>query len=109
MREVLDVFVGGANVTARVGSRHATAALRDLGLAAADLGRRTTGKTIVRFYDEPWELCVERFGDVAALGVTAPGSTLAGHRVRRARHVPRDRRQPHRRDRRGARTQGAEA
>lgn len=73
VREVLDVFVGGANVTARVGSRHATAALRDLGLAAADLGRRTTGKTIVRFYDEPWELCVERFGDVAALSVYRSG------------------------------------
>lgn len=72
-REVLDVFVAGANVTARVGSRHATAALRDLGLAATELSRRTSGKTIVRFYDEPWEMCLERFGDVAALSVYRSG------------------------------------
>ncbi len=72
-REVLDVFVGGANVTARVGSRHATAALRDLATSAAALGKRATGKTIVRFYDEPWELCLERFGDVAALSVYRSG------------------------------------
>jgi hypothetical protein len=72
-REVLDVFVAGANVTARVGSRHATAALRDLGLAAAELATRTTGKTIVRFYDEPWEMCLERFGDVASLSVYRSG------------------------------------
>ncbi|MBK6690639.1 MAG: PQQ-like beta-propeller repeat protein [Myxococcales bacterium] len=75
-REVLDVFVSGEDadgVRARVGSRHATAALRDLAVAAAALGKRDTGKTLVRFYDEPWELCLERFGDAASLSVYRAG------------------------------------
>lgn len=73
VREVLDVFVRGANVTARLSERRSSCVLRDLGLAVADLAQRARGKTIVRFYDEPWELCVERLGCSAALSVYRSG------------------------------------
>ena len=32
------------------------------------------GKSIVRFYDDAWELCVERFGAAASLSVYRTGS-----------------------------------
>jgi hypothetical protein len=87
-RDVLDVFIGGANVTAftslgepdlfEPGDAHAGAsvagALRDLGAAIVDLATRPRGKAIVRFYDEPWELCVERLFASAALSVYRGGS-----------------------------------
>jgi len=87
-RDVLDVFIGGANVTAfaslsepqplEQGDAHGGAsvagALRDLGGAVLDLATRPRGKSIVRFYDEPWELCVERLFDSAALSVYRGGS-----------------------------------
>jgi outer membrane protein assembly factor BamB len=73
-REVLDVFLDGANVTARVADRQAVCVLRDLALALVDLGEKPRGKAIVRFYDDAWELCVERFGAVAALSVYRAGS-----------------------------------
>ncbi len=72
-REVLDIFIGGANVTARVADRHASAVLRDLGLALATLAPKPRGKVIVRFYDDPWELCVERLGAIALLSVYRAG------------------------------------
>ena len=72
-REVLDIFIGGANVTARVADRHASSVLRDLGLALAGLAEKTRGKIIVRFYDDPWELCVERVGKVGLLSVYRAG------------------------------------
>jgi outer membrane protein assembly factor BamB len=87
-RDVLDVFIGGANVTAftslgeppafESGDAHAGAsvagALRDLGAAVVDLATRPRGKAIVRFYDEPWELCVERLFASASLSVYRGGS-----------------------------------
>jgi outer membrane protein assembly factor BamB len=87
-RDVLDIFIGGANVRAftslaelrvlEVGDAHAGAsvagALRDLGAAVVDLATRPRGKAIVRFYDEPWELCVERLSASAALSVYRGGS-----------------------------------
>ncbi len=73
-RDVLDVFVGGANVTARVTDAHAPAILRDLAVAVAELAQEGNGKRIVRFYDEPWELCVERGGELAALSVYRAGA-----------------------------------
>jgi outer membrane protein assembly factor BamB len=73
-REVLDVFLDGANVTARVVDRQAACVLRDLAAALVDLANRPRGKSIVRFYDDAWELCVERFGAVAALSVYRTGS-----------------------------------
>jgi outer membrane protein assembly factor BamB len=86
-REVLDIFIGGANITALVAATHRkgdgqptpTAAsiggvLRDLGVALAELGSADRGKRIVRFYDDPWELCVERWGAAAALSVYRGGT-----------------------------------
>ncbi|HEY2514765.1 MAG TPA: PQQ-binding-like beta-propeller repeat protein [Polyangiaceae bacterium] len=73
-REVLDVFLDGANVTARVAERHAACVLRDLAAALAGLAARPRGKAIVRFYDDAWELCVERFGDQATLSVYRTGA-----------------------------------
>ena len=41
------------------GNLHAFCALRDLGLALSDLGKNPTGKSLVRFYEEPWEMCID--------------------------------------------------
>src|SRR5689334_17853774 len=60
--EVLDLFIHGANVTARVSERHASCVLRDLASALVELVPAARGKRIVRFYDDAWELCVERSG-----------------------------------------------
>lgn len=73
-REVLDVFIGGANVTARVTESQASAVVRDLGVALRELAALPSGKRLVRFYDAPWELCVERFGRSAALSVYRAGA-----------------------------------
>lgn len=72
--EVLDLFIQGANVTARVAERHASCVLRDLASALSELVRETRGKRIVRFYDDAWELCVERTGSRATLSVYRGGS-----------------------------------
>jgi outer membrane protein assembly factor BamB len=72
--EVLDLFIHGANVTARVAESHASCVLRDLAAALAELGHAPRGKRIVRFYDEAWELCVERIGPGATLSVYRGGS-----------------------------------
>ncbi len=73
-REVIDVFIDGANVTARVRESHGLFVLRDLALALVDLTRRPRAKATVRFYDEPWEMCVERFGATACLSVYRTGN-----------------------------------
>ncbi|HEV3190910.1 MAG TPA: PQQ-binding-like beta-propeller repeat protein [Polyangiaceae bacterium] len=73
-REVIDVFIDGANVTARVRESHGAFVLRDLALALVDLAHRPRAKATVRFYDEPWELCVERFGATACLSVYRTGN-----------------------------------
>ena len=73
-REVIDVFIEGANVTARIADKNAACVLRDLGFALAELGQCERGKAIVRFYDEPWEMCVERLGAVASLSVYRAGN-----------------------------------
>lgn len=73
-REVLDLFIHGANVTARVPERHASCVLRDLAAALAELVRVPRGKRIVRFYEAAWELSVERFGPSANLSVYRGGS-----------------------------------
>jgi outer membrane protein assembly factor BamB len=73
VREVLDVFVEGANVTARIAESHASCILRDLGLSLAQLARTPRGKAIVRFYDEAWEMAVERIGARAILSVYRGG------------------------------------
>jgi len=73
VNEVLDLFIHGANVTARVAERHAVCVLRDLAWALADLVRAPRGKRIVRFYEDAWELCVERLGASATLSVYRGG------------------------------------
>ena len=73
-REVIDIFLNGANMTARVQEGQAFAVLRDIARAALDLTKYLENKAIVRFYDEPWELALERFGAVASLSVYRAGS-----------------------------------
>jgi len=86
-REVLDIFIGGANVTALVAAAHGAGrgqpaptpasvggVLRDLGTALSELSQMARGKRIVRFYDEPWELCIERWGAAATLSVYRGGN-----------------------------------
>lgn len=72
--EVLDLFIQGANVTARVAERHASCVLRDLAFALSELLPLVRGKRIIRFYDDAWELCVERIGGSATLSVYRGGS-----------------------------------
>jgi outer membrane protein assembly factor BamB len=72
--DVLDVFIHGANVTARVAERHGSCVLRDLAWALAELLRTPRGKRIVRFYEDAWELCVERLGRDATLSVYRGGA-----------------------------------
>ena len=72
--EVLDLFIHGANVTARVAESHASCVLRDLAAALSELAPQMRGKRIVRFYDDAWELCVERLGASATLSVYRGGA-----------------------------------
>lgn len=72
--DVLDLFIQGANVTARVAERHASCVLRDLAWALCELARASSGKRIVRFYEDAWELCVERAGADATLSVYRGGA-----------------------------------
>jgi outer membrane protein assembly factor BamB len=78
-REVIDIFVDGANITARVRETHGAFVLRDIGFAIVDLAHRPRGKATIRFYDEPWELCIQRFGAAACLSVyrTGPDPVVA--------------------------------
>ncbi len=77
--DVLDLFIDGANVTARVRETHGCFVLRDLALALSELSQRVRAKTTVRFYDEPWEICIDRFGPTALLSVyrTGPDPLIA--------------------------------
>ncbi len=59
-REVLDIVVGGVNLTARVEPDQAPCVLRDLALAVVDLACGVRRRAVVRFYDAPWELGLER-------------------------------------------------
>ena len=72
--EVLDLFIHGANVTARVAERHASLVLRDLAWALTELVRVPRAKRIVRFYEDAWELCVERLARTATLSVYRGGA-----------------------------------
>ena len=68
-RALLDVFVRGANVTARVGDGQALSALVDVATATLFLATRPSAKKIVYFHDEACELCIERDGARAYLSV----------------------------------------
>jgi outer membrane protein assembly factor BamB len=73
-RKVIDVFLRGANVTARIGETRGTFVLRDLAQAVAELAERAHGKRIVRFYDDAWELALQRYGKDAAFSVYRTGA-----------------------------------
>ncbi len=68
-RSLLDVFVRGANVTARVADGQAMSALVDVATATLHLASKHAGKRIVHFHDEACELCLERDGARAFLSV----------------------------------------
>lgn len=70
----VDLFVNGANVTARIAETEGTCVLRDLAHAVADLGRAPKKKRLVRFYDDACELAIERIGDEASLSVYRTGT-----------------------------------
>ena len=84
-REVIDLFVGryrsatrpslsdGLGTVAHVRDEDRVSVVRDLALALADLTVRPQGKVAVRFCDQPWEMCVERFGDTACVSVYRTG------------------------------------
>lgn len=59
-REAVDLLVGGVNVTARVEPDQAPCVLRDLALAIVDLACGVRRRAVVRFYDTPWEIGLER-------------------------------------------------
>jgi outer membrane protein assembly factor BamB len=71
--EALDIFIDGANVTEGVSETHGAWVLRDLAVVLADLAGCARSKGTVPFYDEPWEICVERFGATACLSVYRAG------------------------------------
>src|SRR5580704_17792149 len=73
-REVLDVFIDSANAATHARETHAACVLRDLALALVDLAPRSRAKATIRAHDEPWELCVERFGATACLSVYRTGA-----------------------------------
>lgn len=73
VQDVLDVFLDGANVTARVADAQACCVLRDLAHAVSELVTIGRGKRAVRFYDDPWELVLEREEHDAWLSVFRGG------------------------------------
>jgi outer membrane protein assembly factor BamB len=76
--EVLGAFLRGSqDVRRREG--HEAFVLRDVALSVIDLAVRVRAKSTVRHYDEPWELCIERFGPTACLSVyrATPEPTVA--------------------------------
>jgi outer membrane protein assembly factor BamB len=77
--EVVDAFLRGMQAAPGRGNggrqrgAHEAFALRDLALALVDLAQHTRAKATIRQYDEPWELCVERFGATACLSAYRAG------------------------------------
>jgi outer membrane protein assembly factor BamB len=76
VRESIDIVVGGVNLTARVDADQAPCVIRDLALAVVDLACGVRGRAIVRFYDAPWELGLERIGDDLAISVVRNGPEI---------------------------------
>jgi outer membrane protein assembly factor BamB len=71
--DLVEAFVERLLAGDRVSEAAVACALRDLAAALLLLAARARGKAIVRGYDEPWELCVERLGTSAALSVYRAG------------------------------------
>lgn len=75
-REVIDLVVSGVNLTARVEPDQAPCVVRDLALAIVDLACGVRRRAVVRFYDAPWEIGLERLGDELALSVIRNGAEV---------------------------------
>lgn len=76
IREAIDLVVGGVNLTARVEPDQAPCVVRDLALAIVDLACGTRRRAIVRFYDAPWELGLERIDDAVSVSVIRNGGDV---------------------------------
>jgi outer membrane protein assembly factor BamB len=87
-REALDLFVGGVNVTARVAPDQAPCVVRDLAMAVVDLALGVRRRAVVRFYDAPWEIGLERAQDGVVIDVVrnGPEVEIAVHDRRVALH-----------------------
>ncbi|HEU4412708.1 MAG TPA: PQQ-binding-like beta-propeller repeat protein [Polyangiaceae bacterium] len=89
----VDLVVDGINLTARVGPGQASAFLRDLSLAAADLASGRRERAAVRHYqrDEAWEVSLERDGADVLVSVFRGGAepeiAVHEHRARGERLV----------------------
>lgn len=89
----VDLVVDGINLTARVGPGQASAFLRDLSLAAADLASGRRERDTVRYYqrDEAWEVSLERDGADVLISVFRAGPepeiAVLEHRARGERLV----------------------
>lgn len=75
-REVIDLVVSGVNLTARVEPDQAPCVVRDLALAIVDLACGVRRRAVVRFYDAPWEIGLERLGAELALSVIRNGADV---------------------------------
>lgn len=73
VRDAIDIVVGGVNLTARVAADQAPCVLRDLALSLVDLGCGVRRRAIVRFYDVPWELGLERRDGELSLSLVKTG------------------------------------
>jgi outer membrane protein assembly factor BamB len=65
LRDVIDIFVDGANVSARAPADRVYPVLRELAGAVLDLASGTRDKVVVPFHEAPYELVLERQGDRA--------------------------------------------
>lgn len=73
-REVLDLFIDNANTAARVHDTQGAFVLGDLALALIDLSLHPRARATARSYDQPWEMCIERFGSTAFMTVYRAGA-----------------------------------
>ena len=64
-RDVIDIFVDGANVSARAPADRVYPVLRELASAVADLASGSRDKVVVPFHEAPYELVLERHGERA--------------------------------------------
>ncbi|MBI2892233.1 MAG: PQQ-like beta-propeller repeat protein [Deltaproteobacteria bacterium] len=64
-RDVIDIFVDGANVSARAPADRVYPLIRELAGAVVDLANGNREKVVVPFHEAPYELVLERQGDHA--------------------------------------------
>jgi outer membrane protein assembly factor BamB len=68
-----EIFVDGANISARTQETQVECLVRDLALATLELCK-SGGKRIIRFYDEANELCMERDAERAYVSLYRAGA-----------------------------------